>query len=185
MFSFRNGGVTVTEAGVRAIAAGTAFRLYAEASASVQTGIAIANTSASAASVTLELTRMDGSSIGLTGTLSIPASGQAAVFLNQIQGFSSLPPSFQGILRLSSTSPIAMTGLRGRYNERNDLLITTTEPVSESAPPSTSPLFFPHIADSGGYTTQFILFSAQAGSPASGTLQLFNQSGGAWGVTVQ
>ena len=75
-------------------------------------------------------------------------------------------------------------GLRGRYNERNDFLITTTPPVNE-APPATSPMIFPHIADSGGYTTQFILFSAQPGSSSSGTMQLFNQSGGALGLTLQ
>jgi len=42
---------------------------------------------------------------------------------------------------------------------RNDFLITTTMPINEAVAPSTSPLFFPHFADSGGYTTQFILFS--------------------------
>jgi len=75
--------------------------------------------------------------------------------------------------------------LRGRYNERNDFLITTTPPINEAAPPATSPMFFPHIADSGGYTTQFILFSAQPGSSSSGTMQLFNQSGGELGLTLQ
>lgn len=184
LFSFRNDGVTVTEASVPAIAPGTSFRLYAEASASIQTGIAVANTSANAVSVALELTRLDGSSTGLAGTLPIPGNGQTSVFLNQIQGFGSLPASFQGVLRLSSPSPIAVTGLRGRYNERNDFLITTTPPVNETAA-SSAPLFFPHIADSGGYTTQFILFSAQPGSPSSGTMQLFNQSGGVLGVAVQ
>jgi hypothetical protein len=49
-------------------------------------------------------------------------------------------------------------------------------PVNEAAP-STSPLFFPHIADSGGYTTQFVLFSAQPGQLSTGTLWLFSQSG--------
>ena len=78
-----------------------------------------------------------------------------------------------------------MIGLRERYNERNDFLVTTTPPVNEAVPPSTSALFFPHIADSGGYTTQFILFSAQPGSSSSGTMQLFSQTGGALNVTIQ
>ena len=38
IFSFRNGGITVTEAGVLAEPTGTAFRLYTEASGSIQTG---------------------------------------------------------------------------------------------------------------------------------------------------
>jgi sugar lactone lactonase YvrE len=98
IFSFRNGATTVAEAGVPAVPAGTAFRLYAEASGdfshsaagSIQTGLAVANTSTNAATVTLELSKLDGSSTGLTGTRPVPANGQVAVFLNQITGFGSL-----------------------------------------------------------------------------------------------
>jgi hypothetical protein len=104
--------------------------------------------------------------------------------LNQVQGLGSLQTPLQGVLRLSSSAPIAATGLRSRYNERNDFLITTTPPTNESAPPSSSALFFPHIADSGGYTTQFILFSGRPGSPA-GNVQFFSQTGGALNVTLQ
>jgi sugar lactone lactonase YvrE len=185
VFSFRNGETTVTEAGVPAMPAGTAFRLYAEASETIQTGLAIANTSSDAVAVTLELSRIDGSSVGLTGTLSIPAGGHTAVFLNQVQGFGSLQTPFQGILRLSSATPVFVTGLRGHTNERGDFLIADIPPVSEAAMPPGAQLFFPQIADSGGYTTQFILFSAAPGSTSSGTMQLFNQSGGALGITLQ
>jgi len=184
VFSFRNGETTVAEACVPAMAAGTAFRLYAESSEAIQTGVAVANTSSNAVTVTLELSRIEGSSMGLTGTLSIPAGGQTAVFLNQVQGFDSLQTPFQGILRLSSAAPVFVTGLRGHTNERGDFLIAATPPVNEAAPPR-APLFFPHIADSGGYTTQFILFSAAPGSTSSGTMQLFNESGGALGITLQ
>ena len=185
IFSFRDSGTTVTEAGAPAVIAGTAFRLYAEDSASVKTGIAVVNTSGNTATVALELSKLDGSSTGLVGTLVIPANGQKAVFLNEVQGFASLQTPFQGVLRLSSPSLIAVTGLRGHYNERNDLLITTTPAVNEVATPSPVPLFFPYIVDSGGYTTQFILFSVQPGAPSSGTMHLFNKAGGALGLTLQ
>jgi hypothetical protein len=105
--------------------------------------------------------------------------------LGEVLGFGSLPTPFEGVLRLSSSASISVVGLRGRYNERNDYLITTTPPVNEATPPSATRLFFPHIADSGGYTTQFILFSRQPGSPSSGTIQLLNQAGGALNVTLQ
>jgi hypothetical protein len=184
VFSFRNGETTVAEAGIVAMPAGTAFRLYAESSEAIQTGLAVANTSSNAVTVTLEPSRIDGSSVGLTGTLSIPAGGQTSVFLNQVPGFGSLQTPFQGILRLSSAEPVFVTGLRGHTNERGDFLIAATPPVNEAALPS-APLFFPQIADSDGYTTQFILFSAAPGSTSSGTMQLFNQSGGALGITLQ
>jgi sugar lactone lactonase YvrE len=185
IFSFRGAGITVAEAGVPASAAGTAFRLYAEASGSIQTGIAVTNLSTSAANVTLELSKLDGSSTGLTGTLTVAANGQTAIFLNQVQGFGSLQTPFQGILRLSSAASISVVGLRGRYNERGDFLITTTPAVDEAAAPSSTPLFFPHIADSGGYTTQFILFSGRPGQVSSGTMQLFSQFGGAMNLNLQ
>jgi hypothetical protein len=46
-------------------------------------------------------------------------------------------------------------------------------------------MFFPQIVDSGGYATQFILFSAQPGSSPSGTLQLYNQAGEGLGLMLQ
>jgi hypothetical protein len=121
----------------------------------------------------------------MTGTLTIAANGQTAVFLDQIQGLGSLSKPFQGILRLSSSSSISVIGLRARYNERNDFLITTTTPANEADPVPPGLLFFPHIADSGGYTTQFILFSARPGSPSSGAIQFLSQSGTSLNLTVQ
>lgn len=185
IFSLRSGGMTVAEAGVPDVPAATAFRLYAEAAGSVQTGLAVANTTAAPATVTLELTRLDGSSTGLTGTMIVPANGQSAMFLDQVQGFASLQVPFRGVLRVSSAASISVLGLRGRYNERNDFLITTTPPINENASASSSTLYFPHFADSGGYTTQFILFSGVAGQASSGTLQLFSDSGQTLNLTLQ
>jgi hypothetical protein len=44
---------------------------------------------------------------------------------------------------------------------------------------------FPHLADSGGWNTQFILFSGVAGGTSSGTLGFFSQGGGALGLIVR
>src|SRR5262249_28283771 len=170
---------------------GNAFRLYAEtkstfgAVGSIQTGLAVSNNSNSAAQVTLELTRLDGSSTGLVGTLPLPANGQKATFLFQIPEFASLPATFQGILRVSSTSSISVVGLRGRYNERSDFLITTTPTISEVSAPTSSTLYFPQIVDGGGYTTQFVVFSGQAGQASSGLIQLISAAGGALNWTFK
>ena len=51
-------------------------------------------------------------------------------------------------------------------------------PESLAVDPSTSPArFFAHLADSGGWSTQFILFSGTAGQNSSGTLSLTDASG--------
>jgi len=52
-----------------------------------------------------------------------------------------------------------IVGLRGRNNERDDFLITTTPPVDETAAASNALLVFPHLAVVGGYSAQFIVFS--------------------------
>ena len=135
--------------------------------------------------VTLQLNRLDGTSTGFTGSISIPANGQVASFLNQLPGSPLLGVTpFQGVLRIASTSPIAVVGLRGRYNERNEFLVTTTPPADEAAPITRTELVFPHFANSGGYTTQFILISPSAAAPP-GTLRFFSQSGQAWALRLR
>jgi len=72
---------------------------------------------------------------------------------------------------------IAVTGLRGRYNERGDFLITTTLAAGEnSLPTQSSELLFPHFALGAGYETQFVLFSPRPQS-SSGRMYFFNQNG--------
>jgi hypothetical protein len=185
IFSFQNRGITVSEAGVPAQSAGSAFWVYAESfgdfdrgvAASTRTGLAIANTSANPTAVIVEVINLDGTS-GLIGTINVPGNGQTSLFLNQVPGLQTLLTPFRGMLRLTSFAPITIVGLRARYNERNDLLITTTPPANENSPPPPSDLFFPHFADAGGYSTQFVLFSGPSGQPSSGTLQFVSQAGG-------
>jgi hypothetical protein len=166
IFTSRINGVTVTEASTVAQLHSTAFQLYAELSGTSRTGFAIANPSTAAMTVTLSLP-------GRTASVDIPANGQRALFLNEIPEFASLPLPFQGMLALSSPAPFAVTGLRGRTNERGEFLITTTAAFDESAVVASSELLFPQFADGGGYSTQFVLF----GRSTSGTIYFFSQSG--------
>jgi hypothetical protein len=166
IFSFSSGGVTVSMAGTSALPSSTAAQLYAEVSGTIRSGFAIANPSAGPVTVTLSIA-------GMQSTVTVPANGQRALFLNEIPEFSSLPIPFQGVLALSSPAPLAVTSLRGRTNERGDFLITTTAPVDQSIPASSSELLFPHFTDGGGYSTQFILF----GQTTSGTTYFFNDLG--------
>jgi hypothetical protein len=175
VFSYRNSGIRMTEAGIPAAAPGVAFRAYVEASDTIQSGIAITNPSPNAARVRLELTNLSGASIATTA-VTLGPNGQLAQFLSQLPGFQNLSLPIQGMLRITSASSIAVVGLRSRTNERGDFLITTTPPVLESTAP-TPELFFPHFADAGGYTTQFILFSSGTSNAVSATIRFFSQSG--------
>ena len=83
---------------------------------------------------------------------------------------------FQGVLRVTAGSPVSVVGLRGRTNERNDFLITTTppSPIFQAAAPVTQIL--PHLVDGGGYTTQIIVIGNGAGD-FTGTLRFFTRTG--------
>jgi hypothetical protein len=179
IFSFKNGATTVSEAGTPSMVAANAFRMYAEANGTIRSGVAVQNAGGSTAQVTLELTALDGTSTGLKASLTIPGRGQRSFFLNELPGFQTLPAPFQGILRISAENQAEITvlGLRGRTNERGDFLITTTPPTNEKAA-ANSQIVVPHVVNGGGYTTQFITFGGTSSEPATGTVQMFSQTGG-------
>ena len=193
IFSLEKDDVTVSEAGVSSHPAGSGFRMYVESeggspgeAGSIQTGLAIANTGYAAVTVALELTDPQGHVVGPAATLQIPPAGQVSKFIYEL--FPEIAAPFSGILRISSrlrspfhsrTTDLAVVGLRGRTNERGDFLMTSIPPINESVSPA-SATFFPHIADGGGWSTQFILFGGTAGQPSMGQLRFFRQSGEPW-----
>jgi len=178
IFTLSTAATAVTEAGVPAIPAGTAFRGYGEVSAAVRTGIAVANLSSSSAIVRVELTPLDGFGAVQAGTITLPPSGQKDLFLDEIAGLTSMVVPFQGMMRVTSTLPIAVTALRTRINQRGEFLITASAPVDEAVPISGSELLFPHLAIGSGYDMQFLLLNSQPSGGQSGTMSFFAPDGG-------
>ena len=176
VFSYAPAGKTLSESGVPALPKGSAFRVYVEASqvGSINTGLAITNTADTSNTVTLEVTHLDGSLAVAPATLALPPSGQVARFLNQIF---SLPDNFSGVLRVTSTADVAIVALRLRVNANGEIKVTTLAPSNEREPSTSEDRFFTHLADSGGWSTQFILFSGTAGQASSGTLTFIDASG--------
>ena len=189
IFSFTSAGKTLLEAGVPALAAGSAFRVYVESSGtpeqigSIRTGLAITNAAAAVNTVTLEVTNLDGTLAAPPEMRSLPPSGQVARFIDEL--FDSLPPDFSGVLRVTSTADVAIVGLRLRYNNRGELKMTTTPPSIETGASTMGDRFFPHIVDSAGWSTQFILFSGTAGQTSSGTLSYFDTAGEPWDLPTR
>jgi hypothetical protein len=173
VFSYRNNGVTVTEAGVSAVPTSTAFRMYSEISSdptnSIASGVALANPTGSSVTVTIQAVGMNGISTLPALNLTLPPNGQSAQFVNQL--FPNLVVPFRGFLTFTATSPVSITGLRTRYNARNDFLITTTPARDDNAFSSSgltgSGLVFPDVVSGAGYTTELIIYG---GSAATGTL---------------
>jgi hypothetical protein len=186
IFSYKALGTTLSEASVPLSEPGLAFQTYVESSAieHIESGVAISNLSLNPVTVNLELFTLAGDSTGLFGSVQIPGSGQLSKFLDEI--FPSLPAGFLGVLRLTAPSQVTVIGLRGRYNERNDFLVTTI-PVSNDAAALATPFetIFPHIVNGGGYNTQFVLLGSGPDGSASGTLQLVGKDGAPLNLLVQ
>jgi hypothetical protein len=171
VFTYMKDGVTVTAAGVDTLTAGSGFKLLVDASQDVRTGFAVANLSENALTVNLDVYGIDGTYTGFSGSFQLPASGQRAMFLDELQGLAQLPKPFKGLARISSVNgeDIAVTALRVHTNERDDVLISTASPQDETA--NTSDRFvFPHFVSGEGYSTDFIFYGA-------GSLQLYSPSG--------
>jgi hypothetical protein len=184
IFSFRSGSIRITEAAVSPSSVATSFSLYAEAAGSfntrhagsLRTGFALRNVSQTeTVVVTLELFSLSGYATGYWTEIFVAPNSQLVRFVEFSYPIPWLP--FRGTLRIRSTGPIAAFGLRCRYNERGELLTTTTTPfdgvISE---PATGKLF-PHFVEGGGYTTEFLLLGRSEDPGSSGELRFFSQSG--------
>ena len=73
----------------------------------------------------------------------------------------------------------------GVLYENGEIKVTTLAPSNEMNPPTSENRFFAHLADSGGWSTQFILFSGTAGQASTGTLSFIDTAGEPWDLTSQ
>ena len=153
VFSFAPNGIVITEASVPAVVPTISGRIYAEVEGGVNTGIAIANPSDRAATVSFFFTDSNGTNFG-DGQISIAANGQVARFLDEspYDVEAGRATSFTFI----ASVPVAVIALRGFTNERSEFLITTL-PVSPLAGQAGGELVIPHFADGGGWATDVVL----------------------------
>jgi len=89
------------------------------------------------------------------------------------------------VITLDPSAEISAIGLRSRYNERADFLITTTPPLTETDVATSADRVLPHLVNGGGYTTQFIFLSGSPGRASSGSLLLLQNSGQPFGLTLE
>ena len=183
IYTFRRAGVTVSMASAPMVQAAQVFRLYVEAGVDstglLETGVVVHNTSASSATVRFDLTDLNGNPVGQPVVMTIARLGQISKFLREIPGFSSVALPFRGVLRVSTNNPdgISVIGVRGHYNQRGDFLVTAILPFDETqGMQPLAQLAFPHVADGGGYSTNFVLFNPGI-SASSGTISGFLRNG--------
>jgi glucose/arabinose dehydrogenase len=166
----------VTESSLTAIAAsGLAFRGYGEFSTVARTGIAIVNLFGDDATATVELRDLDGS-FRDRADVDLPPSGQVSLYIDEIPGIDASTP-FQGIVRVTSATQIAVTLVRVRLNERGDYLINVTPPKDAAETTLGQEAVFPQLAVGGGSDMQFVLINPQNTGSNSGLMRFFAPNG--------
>jgi hypothetical protein len=164
----------VSESGIPAALSTTHARVFVDLRNNHNTGLAIANLTTSNSSITIRAFQMDGVTPAGTslGPLQLPGSGHDAKFADKL--IDGLPDGFTGVLDVFSNSPFAALTLRSLVNERDDFLMTTF-PIADATRSAPSPIVFPHIADGGGYVTEFILLDPTGAADTS--ISLFDETG--------
>jgi len=197
VFSFKENGVTVSEAGVPASPPTTQARLFIDyrsgvpgvagrsdaGTVDIDTGIAIVNYGSATANITYTLRNvMDATISGGHGVLAAGAHFARFIeHLNEVAPDFNLPPDFPtttgfGTLEISSNQPLSIVALREIINQRHEALFTTTPIADLSQPPATDPIYFPQFVDGGGYTTALVLLNT-SNAVEAGTLQVFDDNG--------
>ncbi len=160
----------VTEAAVSASRPVRAGRIYAEIRGAVNTGLAFANPNDQPATISFYFTDDDGRNFG-EGSVTLDSNRQIARFLDQ-SPFNGTAP-LTGTFSFTSSLPIGVTALRGKFNERSEFLITTL-PIAELEParPARGTLL-PQFAEGAGWATEVILIN-HSDSPMSGAIEFFD-----------
>jgi hypothetical protein len=197
VFSFKQNGVTVSEAGVPASPPTTAARIFIDYRSSVaaipgrisagtidiDTGIAVVNYGSASANVTYTLRNIAGATLS-SGHGTLAAGAHFAKFIDQLKEEAPdfvLPSNFQtatqfASLEISSDQPISILALRMTTNQRNEVLFTTTPTADLTQPATNGVIFLPQFADGGGYTTSLVLLNTSNGIE-TGTLQILDDNG--------
>jgi hypothetical protein len=174
IFSLSRPGLLVSESGVPGTVTTTHARIFVDESPGHDSGLAIAVPDATGSNVVLQAFQLDGSTPAGNGsvTVTISGNGHKAAFADEF--ISGLPAGFTGVLDISSPTPFAALTLRSTINQRGDFLLTTF-PIADINQTAPTPIIFPHIADGGGYTTEFILLNPSG--PSNTSLRFLGESG--------
>jgi phosphodiesterase/alkaline phosphatase D-like protein len=158
-------------------------------------GVAIANPGSSTTAVSLTLRDENGIIVGSPANVSVPARQQVAKFVNELFGTDTIGSGFRGSLRMQSSSPFAVVGLRFSGAVFSTLPVAVTAPVpgvasitltagsTANTPQAGSvggstALIIPQFAIAGGWATQIALVNNTI-STIVGRIDVFDTAGNA------
>jgi photosystem II stability/assembly factor-like uncharacterized protein len=196
VFSFRQNGVLVSEAGVPVSPPTRSARIFVEYRSGVpvhgqsgaglvdvDTGLALVNRGSLDAGVLYTLRSAEGEVVA-AGRGMLRARTHFAKFVHQLTSEApdfKLPEDFStavqfGSLDITSSQPVSVLALRITVNQRNEALLTTTPTVDLAEPLSRTRLYFPHFVDGGGYSSKLILVNT-SGLAETGVFSLYADGG--------
>lgn len=197
VFSVTQNGVVVSEVGVPASPPTTSARLFIDYGTSVSaksgdvdagtistnTGVAMVNRGTGTANISYRLRGVTGTQI-TQGQGTLAQNAHRALFINELNqvasGFS-LPTNFPtttrfGSLEITSDQPLSIVALRMTTNQRGNALFTTTPVADLTQAPTSLPIYFPQLADGGGYTFSLFLLNTSITSE-TGTIRILGNNG--------
>jgi hypothetical protein len=172
VFSLSKDGVLVSETGVPGMTPLSDARLFVVNDAKSTSGLALANFSKSTADIRLELYDSNGVLIRSTD-LVLPSYRHTAFLIDAPPLFA---PHVEGTIRVKSSQPVGIVGLRASLTTGTFLM--TTAPVYDANAFSSEPYaVLPHFADGGGWTTEIVLVNPSS-RQVQGTVQFLSADSG-------
>lgn len=194
VFVVRQGNVVISEAGVPASPPTTHARIFVDlrnnvpaksghldvGTISVNTGFAAVNRGNATAHFSLKLRNRAGQPLA-SGNLTLAQNAHLAKFVDQFAPDFVMPGDFAtatqfGSIEITSDQPLSILALRLTSNQRLEGLITSTPIADQNAAVPSGSLFFPQVADGGGYKSTYILLNLTT-APISGKLHFFKSDG--------
>jgi hypothetical protein len=157
ILSLQSGGTVISETAVPVSRRMQYGSLFVETSASVKTGVAIANPNSESLAVWFRFNEAATGATVHSGLFSIPAHQQVAAFLDD--PLFGGPSSMIGTFEFDSTGPVAAIALRGLYNERSEFIMSTTPVVDRLITQEQAETEISHFADGAGWASQVVLFN--------------------------
>jgi subtilase family serine protease len=179
-FGIVSGGIVQSQAGVSPTPTITDGSFYANVIPGIgrNLGVAMVSSGSVTNTVTLTLRDVNGNTTGNPVTISLAPQHQLARFVNELFSSTVVGSSFLGSLRIQSSSPLGVLGLRFTGVEFSTLPVA----VNSTSGPST-PLLLPQFAMGGGWATQLALVNNN-GATISGRIDIFDASGNPMVVTL-
>lgn len=185
MISYRNSGVLGSETALPASVPIFSGRSFIETGGAINTGIALANPSNQAASVSFFFTDAAGTNFG-DSTITIGANSQVVAFVTEAPFRNGITPqkpiTDARTFTFGSNFPLSAAVLKTRLNERGEFMMTGI-PIVSLGGSSTSSTSITHMADGGGWTTELLLVN-RSDTVASGSMQFYASSGQSLNVNL-